>query len=396
MALLLLASLIGTSVVYAGSREQAKRLHDRITGVPANAETLDRMAALIEAGSPNEAANVAMTHDAFYNVTLKNWITPWTNLDRTPFAPLNDYTATVIGIIRDDLDFRRILYDNILYTAPNSGAPLYAMTNNDHYAFLENNGISLQTALEQTTQSAMSDLPADATAGVLTTRQGARAFFSGGTNRAQLRYTLLNHLCLDLEQIKDITRSPDRIRQDVTRSPGGDSRIFLNNCVGCHAGMDPLVQSFAYYEYDYDADSDPEGENGRLIYNAEGTLNPDTGTRVQNKYLINSTSFPNGYITTTDTWTNYWREGPNRILGWDSSLPGNGAGAKSMGQELAHSEQFATCQMQKVFKTVCLRPPSSSTDRSKITTMTSSFIGNGYRIKSAFAEAALFCNQPTQ
>jgi hypothetical protein len=97
-----------------------------------------------------------------------------------------------------------------------------------------------------TTQSSLTGIPAAATAGVMTTRAAARAFFIDGTNRAMFRFTLMNHMCNDLEQVKDITRVPDRIRQDVSRSPGGDSRIFLNNCLGCHAGMDPLAGAYAY------------------------------------------------------------------------------------------------------------------------------------------------------
>ena len=49
----------------------------------------------------------------------------------------------------------------------------------------------------------------------------------------------------------DITRPPDRIRQDPSRSPGGDSRVFLNQCIGCHSGMDALAGAFAYYNYDH-------------------------------------------------------------------------------------------------------------------------------------------------
>ena len=56
-----------------------------------------------------------------------------------------------------------------------------------------------------------------------------------GTNRAQFRFTMINHLCHDMETVMDNTRPTDRIRQDVARTPGGDSRIFLNNCVGCHS-----------------------------------------------------------------------------------------------------------------------------------------------------------------
>ena len=57
------------------------------------------------------------------------------------------------------------------------------------------------------------------------------------------RFTLMSQLCRDLEQISDTTRTPDRIRQDVSRSPGGDSRVFLNNCIGCHT----LLGEGAYF-----------------------------------------------------------------------------------------------------------------------------------------------------
>ena len=38
---------------------------------------------------------------------------------------------------------------------------------------------------------------------------------------------MLNHMCKDMEQVHDVKRVPDRIRQDVSRSPGGDSRLYL-------------------------------------------------------------------------------------------------------------------------------------------------------------------------
>lgn len=368
----------------AGSREQAKRIHDRLAGVPPSASVLNTMEADITGADVLTAANRAMDNDAFYSVTLKNFATPWTNRELTVFAPLNDYTATVIGMIRDDVDFRQVLYADILYVG-NDGLGLtpYAMTNNTHYEELEAAGTSLRTGLVQTTQSTKMDIPAAATAGVMTTRGGASAFFYAGTNRAMLRFTLLNHLCNDLEQLKDTTRSPDRIRQDVSRSPGGDSRIFLNACVGCHSGMDPLAQAFAYYEFD--------DVLGRMVYNDVGAINPDTGTRVQSKYHINADNFRYGYVTTSDSWDNYWRAGANGFLGWDNALPGSGSGAKSMGMELAHSTAFAQCQVKKVFKTVCLRDPVDATDRTQVSNMVTSFRNNGFRMKRVFAEAADYC-----
>ena len=52
--------------------------------------------------------------------------------------------------------------------------------------------------------------------------------------------------------MSDNSRPTDRIRQDVSRSPGGDSQLFHNHCSGCHSGMDPLAQAFAFYNWDDD------------------------------------------------------------------------------------------------------------------------------------------------
>ena len=363
------------AAAHADARSQAKRIHDRLAGVPPTEAVLTSMANDIAAGRETEAAYTAMQHRAFYDVTLKNFAMPWTNRDQTVFAPLNDYVATVIGMVRDDVAFDRVLYDDILYVGRSGlGVPGYSPSGNDHYEALETQGLSLKDNLVATTQSAANGIPAEATAGVLTSRAAAQAFFVAGTNRAMFRFTLMNHLCTDLEQVQDPTRPPDRIRQDVSRSPGGDSRLFLNNCIACHSGMDPMAQAFAYYDYDETA--------GRMLYTA-GVVRP--------KYFNNKDTFPAGFSTPDDNWDNYWRKGRNSLLGWDGSLPGKGTGAKSLGRELAHSDAFASCQVQKVFKNVCFRAPSDAQDRAQVQAMTASFRSNGYKLKRVFADAATYC-----
>jgi hypothetical protein len=366
--------LLQPAIANADARSQAKRLHDRIAGVPAPAPVLDAMATDIGAGRSLDAAYRAMEHRAFYDVTLKNFAMPWTNRDQTMFTPLNDYVATVVGMVRDDVPFNGLLSDDILYVGSGAGVPAYSPSSNAHYEALESTGANLKSVLVRTTQSAASGISPDATAGVMTTRAAAQAFFVAGTNRAMFRYTLLNHLCADLEQVQDPTRPPDRIRQDVSRSPGGDSRVFLNSCVACHSGMDPMAQAFAYYDWDE--------AGGRLVY-APGQVRP--------KYFNNDETFRPGYVTPDDHWDNYWRSGRNALLGWDSSQPGRGQGAKSMGRELAGSDRFARCQVEKVFRNVCLRAPSDAADRTRVDSMTASFRANGYRMKRVFAEAATYC-----
>ena len=283
--IVLATACLAANVALAGDREQAKRIHDRIAGVPPTQAVLDLMEADIAAGDAQAAADRAMENDGFYNVTLKNFVAPWTNEAMSSFVPLNDYTATVIGIVKDNEDFRTILYDDVLYVADDSlGLTEYSVSDNDHYEELEASGESLQDNLVRVPQSSENDIPSTDTAGIMTSRAAAQAFFSAGTNRAMFRFTMLNHLCNDMEQVNDTTRPPDRVRQDISRSPGGDSRIFLNSCVGCHSGMDPLAPAFAYFDFEYDANADPDGLFGELVYNTIGTVDPDSATRVQGKY----------------------------------------------------------------------------------------------------------------
>ena len=367
------AGLVTTAT--AGPREQAKRIHDRLAGVPPTELELQAMEAEVDTGQPGtaiDAAYRAMGNANFYNVTLKNFAAPWTNREQDLFVPLNDYIATVIGMIRDDEPFNTLFSADILYIGPGS-LPPYSNNNNDHYEQMENQSMDMMTGLQMIAQSAVTGLPSNATAGVWTTRAAAEAFFIAGTNRAPFRFTMLNHLCNDMEQVHDVKRTPDRIRQDVSRSPGGDSRLFLNNCIGCHSGMDPMAGAFAYYNFD---------ENTGSIEYTPGV--------VQSKYYNNDTNFEYGFRTTDDSWANYWRAGQNQYLGWDSVLPGSGFGAQSMGQELANSDAFANCQVKKVFRAVCLREAEDAADRLQVDQMVTSF-KTGYRMKQTFAEAAVYC-----
>jgi len=376
-AMIVCTLLVFSATVLADAleRRQAKRLHDRLTGIPPEESVLNDMEAALMAGNDMEAALIAMDNKAFYNITLKNFAAPWSNRERTLFTPLNDYTATVIGMVRDETPFNELLSANLLYVGdPALGLPAYSMTDNDHYQALEDRGIDLKAHLQDVTQSSVTNLPANATAGVMTTRAAAAAFFVAGTNRAMFRFTLLNHLCNDLEQVKDSSYSPDRIRQDVSRSPGGDSRLFLNSCMGCHNGMDPMAQAFAYYNFD---------EASQRIQYTPGSVQP--------KYHINANTFKYGYVTPDDRWDNYWRSGQNALLGWDSNLTGSGSGAKSMGRELANSEAFARCQVKKAFRTVCLREPGNAADRNQVDITTASFKTDNYNMKTAFAEVAVYC-----
>jgi hypothetical protein len=379
---LLALVLSGVSIVFAGPREQAKTIHDRLAGVPASDAVLTTMIGQIQGGNVVGAAMTAMDDPGFATVTLKNFAAPWTNRDQSAFVPLNDYTTLVIGMVINDQPFNEILTADRLYVR--QGQPLPTASSNAHYEALETRMMApdfdpMTELVEVPQSSAYTMLPPQATAGAITTRAASEAFFVAGTNRAMFRFTLINHMCMDLENVHDTSIVPDRIRQDVSRSPGADSRVFLNSCIGCHAGMDPMAQAFAYYNFNE--------VSGSIEY-TDGVVQP--------KYFNNNETFADGFITPDDSWSNYWREGQNALLGWDVqglSLPGEGNGAKSLGAEIAGTRAFAECQVTKVFNAVCLRSPVDASDRNRVEIMTDSFIGNSYNLKQVFAESAEYCTQ---
>ena len=385
-AALALASLGTAAFAASPDANQAARMYNRIAGVPPSASVLASMTQT----DAVSAALMATQDPAFYNYTIRNLAAPWTNRDQSVFVPLNDYTATVVGMVRDNVPFNQLLSADMIYIANASATstyslPAYSPANNNLYQAMDDANVDLSTALTQTTQSSITGIPTAATAGVMTTRGAAMAFFVNGTNRAMFRFTMMNHLCNDLPLVMDTTRPPDRIRQDVTRSPGGVSSLFLTNCVGCHSGMDPMAQAFAYYNFAYPASEigATTWPVGQIVY---------TAGQVQPKYSINNTNFPQGFVTPDDSWNNRWRSGPNQVLGWASG-GGGGQGAKSLGVELESSQAFASCQVTRVFKDVCLRAPSSAADVNAVNGMITSF-QSGYNLRQVFAASAAYCMGP--
>lgn len=368
---------VGTSLSHAGPREQARRIHDRLVGVPPADAVIDSMAAKIAAGDGIGAALEAMENPAFYNTTVREFASPWTNRERSIYVDMNDAIATVIGMVRDEIPFDQLLYEDIVYVGSTNATNIpYAQTNNDHYLDLQANRVDLSDTANLVRQR-QSDLPGSPlgiaeTAGIMTTRGFAEAYYVAGTNRSALRFATLNFMCMDMEDFRDITAHPDRIRQDVTRSPGGDSNIFLNDCLSCHAGLDGLAGAYAYYDFDETTQ--------QLVY---------TPGSVQPKFLNDSGTFRFGYATDDDSWINYWRIGPNTFVGWNGPGSGEGTGVKSLGLELAQTRQFAKCQVTQAFEKVCHRSPNGAADIQAIETIATNFETNNRSMKRVFAESAV-------
>jgi hypothetical protein len=396
-AFFLLISLGHSAISQAGTLDQAKRMHDRLVGVPPSEAVLQQMNADLKNGSAKSAALLAMDNDYFYDVMLPNWFSTWTNVALDAHVDLNDYSATAIGMIRDDISFDQVLYGDILYTGSDTLASTlnadgsvatkrqimpYQNTSNQHYVDLQNvlinpaditdmtstlrtSRIHLKAFLIKKMQSQVTGI-AD-TAGVLTTRAAGLAYFSAGTNRREARFAFKNFLCLDMPQLQDTSRPDFRVRRDVDRAPGGDSRTFKQTCVGCHSGMDALAGAFAHFDF----------ANNQVKY---------TPTALAAKYNQNNTMFPGGYITTDDSWLNLWITGVNANLGWKGNTSGNGA--RQFGKMISQSDQFSHCMVQRVFNRVCLRDPAA-TEADQIKRLADDFAASGrYSMKDLFAAVA--------
>ena len=133
-------------------------------------------------------------------------------------------------------------------------------------------------------------------AGVITTRAAGEAFFSAGTNRRMWRFTAMNYLCRDMEQLQGHDRPADRIRQDVTRSPGGDSQIFHNTV---------RRLSLAAWTRWRAPTPTSSGTRRRCAWCTRPA-------RCSRKYLINADVFPGGYVTIDDRWDNSGARGRTR------------------------------------------------------------------------------------
>jgi len=355
--------------------DQAFRLHNRLACEPPSREIWQNMSNLLSQGDGEAAAKLAINHPGFLNCTVKRWCLEQTNVDRRADKPLNDYCATVIGAVRDDKPFGSILYEDLIYVADptrysgTTALPAFSVSDNKHYEFIEKNVPDLAQVLVERKQSEVTGLTK--TSGLLTTRAFGEAFLSAGTNRRAVRFSMINYLCNDLEQLSDVTRSDQMVGRDVERDPGGDAGLYNSKCKGCHAGQDFFRGAWAYYDF----------EGGRVKYLSS----------VASKYANNANFFTSGYATIDDRWENNWIRGENGKLGWPiDKVKGNGVA--SFGEMISKTAYFNTCMAKKVFQSVCHRDGTQKEDLNSILELTQEFRLSNQNLRHLFLKTALRCS----
>ncbi len=353
----------------------ARKLFQRLAGVPI-LPTDSRYAALTAAatkGDYKSAAAIATADDGFYSTTVRDMAAIMDNKDGSPLLVLDDFQATMIGATRDDLDARTLLTGDYSYREPASaGLPEPALNANDHYAQIDSSFLNLNKTLVKSspqwpTSATPNGQPMEA-AGLLTSRGWAANYYSAGTNRRSVAFSMQIFLCSPIASWKNPSIDDFHIRRDVSRIPGGDPTVFQTTCRGCHGPMDAFGGAFAHFDYDV--------PNTTFNYLGQSVIAP--------KYNQNANTYPDGWITRDDSFVNMLAD--NAQFGWRS--PATGRGINDFGNLLANSEQFSRCMATRSFKEVCRRSPTSD-EQNLIQTLATNFEKGGYHLKSLFQDVAI-------
>lgn len=396
---LLIGSLLLSFSVHAlDADREAKRLLERIAGtkVPGDHPLLPQIKNHIQSGRWYQAADVAMQHPDFLNVTVKQMALKMSTRDESITTQFNDFAAAFIGVVRDDRDARNLLMGNFQYIGDIDKAPQgvnirseyssHIVKSNDHYADLDSFKVDLGQILKPLSGQMILQSRTDTLvynpdpAGVLTSRAFMSAHTTAGTNRRPVEFTFRQFMCSPIEEWADTAVSDSRIGRDIDRYPGGDHTRFQVSCKGCHTVMDGFRGAFSKWNLG----------NG-FISNRDVQLNGDgsiTGG-VEGKLNQNSGVFPNGYVTVDNSFVNNARGPANAArFGWRGDVTG-GYGVKDFGQMVANSSRFSECMVKRVFESVCRKEISFEQHGGYIKYYAESFEKQKYSLKNLYRLVAV-------
>lgn len=373
---------IDVGITINAQRLKAQDIFQRLTGVktPIYDPVLTQMVQRLDANDPVGAAALATSDFRFINITVRDFASKMSNRAETINIPMNDFTATVMGVVRDDLNAQKLLTDNITYIVDPTKAAVPAtmvtdiLRSNNHYESADTQRVDFSAVLTRFDKNGQplkqkifdgkkdQDMPTPA--GLLTSRGWLSAHAVAGTNRRLVEFSLREFLCTPLENVADSTGPDNVIGRDIDRFPGGSHTKFTTTCRACHTIMDGFRPAFAYLTYNSDyvmhsytsakAATQDEEDKGLAMYKS-----PAAGASyIAHKVNRNETVFPGGRIVVDDNWVNNAVYGANsNYFAWKST---SGKGIQAFGQMLSESRQFPICMAKRVYSQVCKREPTST------------------------------------
>jgi len=356
---------------------QAIRIFNRIAGTSLSLDDPRRpkMISLLAAGDKLGAIKIASDDDGFVNITVRQWAAPLSNRASDPLFEFNDFTAMVMGVTRDDRDFREILYGNFTYAAGPANANGFfagdpSPYNNSHYANLDSLRVNFRRNLVR--KEPQSTYISEAS-GVLTSRAWGKAHLEMGTNRRAIEFIFKQFMCTPLDEMRDSSMPDTFVRRDVDRSPGGNSQTYLNTCRSCHGGLDALAGAYAHLRFGF-------------TQLGEGVIQEKKVTAKSNQ---NGNVYPAGHIVLNSNWENNFTANQNVAFGWRGEM--KGAGISALGKMISESRGFSRCMAKRVFRQICYRSPDAR-EQSVIEEAADNFENGGYKMKALFEDIAVRSN----
>lgn len=402
------------------NNDRAATMFSRLAGKPPSPTQLTQMQTLLSSGNSVGAAQVGTSDPDFINLTVRSFCSQLSTRSLSADAPFNDFTATCMGIIRDNTPVTDFTTGNYYYRidptripaslgvgttdpgAASSYASLYQSAQDingdlggNHYALITgiDHVFDLGSALVKKNQqyfgtqsqgdfnhgSVDSIYPNPEPAGLITTEAFLVDEAIAGTNRRLVQYTFHDFECADPADYADngiVSGGGDDtyVGQDVDRFPGGDHVVYETTCKACHGILDGMRGAFAYNDVLVESNHWP------TYYDARGN---GTLRSVVDKYLRNNFVYPDGHTTVDDSWTNLATVGANATrFGWRGATSGKGVHA--FGEMIATSQGFSRCMVKRAFNSVCGRDPSFEEQSSVVAPEATILESNSYNLRKTF------------
>ena len=366
----------------SAARLKSLEIYKRLVGVttPIDNPVLVQMEQQVAAGDLRAAARIATAEPGFYNLVVRDFAARMSTREETINEQFNDFTATFIGVTRDNLDARLLLSGKLSYKG-SIDAPVRndinsdILDSNNHYADLESDEYDYASVLTRENTQYIKTSNNDANyvnhpdaAGVLTSRAFMGAHALDGTNRRLVEYTMKQFACFEMAEWADATATDIRVGRDIDRFPGGEGSKYLTTCKACHSVMDGFRGAFAKYDFN------------------QGFVNYRAG--VDNKMNQNNNTFSGGFATTDSSWINNARSPANvQRFGWRGAVT-SGVGVRQFGTAVANSRAFSKCMVKKIYREVCRRPVANF-EESMVDSVATSFESGGYNLRNLFEEIAV-------
>jgi hypothetical protein len=361
-------------------RVTGQKLVRRPDGLPPSgnqpdAATIARWERYIQEGRREPLYTELLDQRAFASANFANFVSKLSNEEASPLQLVDDFQIQIMVAAFSDRDIQPLFTHGVTAASKVRGILNRPdITAGEIFDAVKDGNLSLVFQTQDQRQSGTPALPAgtvefqQSDVGLLSSRGFMTRNLNAGTNRRPVRAAFDLFLCSKIDTWKD-TSLPDLfVGRDIDRAPGKDPKVYRDSCRGCHAPMDAYRGAWANYDF-------PRGYSEQVVQ----------------KYNINPTVYPGGYVTRSADWLNLLTSPSSQsYFGWRG--PTGGGDLSSFGRLIADSERFQKCMVKRVIEAVCPYTDYSDMDRNddpELDRLSVNFREKGYQLRGLFRSVLL-------